>query len=218
MEKVSMRNRKPGAAFVAAIGLLAACLPALCDAQAADGLSRCSRLEDDAERLACYDSLSRKGAPPAATSETAPTVPPPETAPSAPADAKPAETPAVATLPDEAPAAGEVPSAEAVPAEPATGDGEFGSLTDEVGAEALPRKEGGAPDFRPVRARVADCRKDHSGKYYFVFENGQVWKQRDSSRLYFRDCDFEVTISKDFFGYKMQVEGDDRETRIGRVR
>ena len=87
-----------------------------------------------------------------------------------------------------------------------------------MGAEALPRKEGSAPDFRPVRARVTDCRKDVSGKYFFVFENGQVWKQRDSSRLHFRDCAFEVTISKDFFGYKMQIEGDDRETRIGRVR
>ena len=164
--------------------LLAASLPALCAAQAADGLSRCSRLEDDTERLACYDALSGRDTPTATTPETAP--------PAAPAQAKSAE--------------------------PAPGAGEYGALTDEVGAEALPRKEGSAPDFRPVRARVTDCRKDVSGKYFFVFENGQVWKQRDSSRLHFRDCAFEVTISKDFFGYKMQIEGDDRETRIGRVR
>ena len=69
-----------------------------------------------------------------------------------------------------------------------------------------------------VRGRVTDCQKDINDKWYFVFDNGQVWKQRSNSRLRIPECDFWVTITEDTFGYKMQIEGEDKQIRIGRVR
>jgi len=69
-----------------------------------------------------------------------------------------------------------------------------------------------------VRARVTRCEKDARKKYYFVFENGQVWKQVSDKRLSYKQCDFEVTITKDFFGYKMQPDGEDRRVSIARVK
>ena len=197
-------NERPGISHATVIVLLAVGMPALCAAQAADELSQCSRLEDDTERLACYDVLSGKDVPTAGAPESqAPAPAETNPAPAAREEATSVEAPAAT------PAAG-VAAAGAAASDAEADAGDYAPLTDDVGAEA--------PEFRPVRTRVTDCRKDHSGKYYFFFENGQVWKQRDSSRLYFRDCDFEVTITKDFFGYKMQVAGEDGETRIGRIK
>ena len=50
------------------------------------------------------------------------------------------------------------------------------------------------------------------------FSNGQVWKQSKNDRVHFRDCNFDVTITKDFFGYKMQQEGENRRIRIKRLK
>jgi hypothetical protein len=69
-----------------------------------------------------------------------------------------------------------------------------------------------------IQGTVTKCRQDDNKKYYFYFENGQVWKQSDRKRLKFKDCDFNVTITKDFFGSKMQQEGEDRRIRITRVK
>lgn len=91
-------------------------------------------------------------------------------------------------------------------------------MTDEIGAEQLsanPRPENEPPI---IHGRVTECKKDASRKYYFVFDNGQVWKQRANARLPVGGCDFAVTITKDAFGYKMQIEGEERWIRIGRIR
>ena len=45
-----------------------------------------------------------------------------------------------------------------------------------------------------------------------------MWKQANDKRLYFRDCQFDVTITKDFFGYKMQQVGEKKRVRIKRMR
>ena len=256
-------NKKSGIARWTAAGLLAGVLPALCGAQTAADLSRCNALDDNAQRLACYDALSDQGTPPGAVTETAPAVPaapagsaptPAATAPTAakppvaaatapvttPATRPPAEATRAAEPPVEAVRAAEPPveaaraadppieaarAAErpgaAAPAAEAAGTSEYASLTDDVGAELLhegKRGESDEPEFRPVRAELTGCRQDGVGKYYFFFENGQVWKQRDNSRPYFGDCELDVTITKDFFGYKMHVDGQKGETRIGRIR
>ena len=91
-------------------------------------------------------------------------------------------------------------------------------LTEDVGEEQLD------PALRPERepenfqGRVTKCQQDASNKWLFYFDNGQVWKQRSGNRLRFRDCDFGVTITKDSFGYKMQIDGETRKIRIGRIR
>ena len=69
-----------------------------------------------------------------------------------------------------------------------------------------------------VRGKVTKCQQDVNDKWYFYFDNGQVWKQRSNSRLRFPDCDFWVTITEDTFGYKMTIEGEDKQIRIGRIR
>ena len=91
-------------------------------------------------------------------------------------------------------------------------------LTEEVGQEQLDSKD--KPDQEPgaFAGRVTDCRQDADDKWYFYFANGQVWKERNSGRQRFKDCDFEATITKDVFGYKMQIDGEGKKIRIGRVR
>jgi hypothetical protein len=124
--------------------------------------------------------------------------------------APPAEPEPPASAPKPSPAPKPEPAQEAV--EPG-----YAPLTDDVGDERLAREDG-EDDFKPVRAHVVDCKRDSFNDYFFYFENGQVWKQRTDSRLSFRECDFWVTITKDFFGYKMQVDGEKKQIRIGRIR
>lgn len=62
---------------------------------------------------------------------------------------------------------------------------------------------------KPVTGVLTDCRKSYSGAYLFYFENGQIWKQVDSRRKRFKNCDRSVTIVRDSFGYKMLIDSDD---------
>ena len=89
-------------------------------------------------------------------------------------------------------------------------------LSDEIGRESLDRED--PEDKVKVRGHVVDCRTNERGRYFFFFENGQAWEQKDSKRVAWDDCDFEVTIDKDFFGYGMTRVGDDRRIRISRVK
>ncbi|MGB5333844.1 MAG: hypothetical protein WBM64_00980 [Woeseiaceae bacterium] len=89
---------------------------------------------------------------------------------------------------------------------------------DDLGAETLPGASRADDKELAVRARVTGCKKDARNKYMFFFENGQVWKQSSDKRVYFKDCNFEVTISRDFFGYRMLKDGDKGRIRIARVK
>jgi hypothetical protein len=89
---------------------------------------------------------------------------------------------------------------------------------DDLADETRPKTVRDAEEAIEVRARVTSCEKDSRKKYYFVFDNGQVWKQSSDKKLRYRECDFEVTISKDFFGYKMQPDGSKSRIRIVRVK
>ena len=91
-------------------------------------------------------------------------------------------------------------------------------LTEEVGQEQLDSKDKPDQELEAFAGRVTDCRQNADGKWYFYFANGQVWKERNSGRQRFKDCDFSVTITKDVFGYKMQIDGEGKRIRIGRVR
>ena len=167
-----------------------------------EAILKCQSMQDDAARLSCYDSLnappSDSPAPPAAAEEQVP--------------ARPAE-PAIPTTPtaeaiSEKPAA-PAPAAEAMPAnEPEV-------LDDDVGRERLGPRPG---EELLVRGKVIKCRKDISSKYRFYFENGQIWQQKDNTKVRWEDCNFEVTISKDFFGYRMVRDGDKKKVRISRLK
>ena len=92
------------------------------------------------------------------------------------------------------------------------------SVPADFGSETLPAEDRKDIEKPEVRAVVTSCSKNALGRYLFFFENGHVWKQTNEKRLRFDDCDFEVTITKDFFGYKMRRAGDTAQIRISRVK
>ena len=89
---------------------------------------------------------------------------------------------------------------------------------DDLGSETLPMGARGEVEKLEVRARISRCEKDLRKKYLFYFDNGQIWKQKSDKKLYFKDCNFDVTITKDFFGYKMKADGEKGRIRISRVK
>ena len=68
--------------------------------------------------------------------------------------------------------------------------------------------------------QVSSCKKSYDGKWFFIFDNGQVWKQIKAARANerYRDCDFSASIYKDGFGYKMKIKSLSKEFRVKRHR
>ena len=154
-----------------------------------DRVSECGAIENDAARLTCFDGLVTSKAPVSPKPSVAPVVP---VAPNPPAAT---ETVADVASPPPAP--------------------------ESLGVETMRQKD------RPTEAReeikvsatVTRCSESvDKGRYFFYFSNGQVWKQSKNDRVHFGDCSFDVTITKDFFGYKMQEVGEKRRIRIKRVK
>lgn len=81
--------------------------------------------------------------------------------------------------------------------------------------EKSDKEEPGTGSFTTT---VTRCEESYDGKYLFFFENGQVWKQVKTDRERYRNCNFTVTVTRDWFGYKMQRGDDDRRIRISRVK
>ena len=110
----------------------------------------------------------------------------------------------------------------AVPAEAAPAVAEVSAAVapppDELGAGSIRSKDGTRAEDAPVTARVIRCARDASKDSVFYLEGGQVWKQTSGKKLAYETCDFNIAISKDVFGYKMQVEGESRKIRISRIR
>ena len=65
---------------------------------------------------------------------------------------------------------------------------------------------------------ITSCKKGHYGYWYFIFDNGQVWKKANKRKLRFKECNFNATITKDVFGYKMQIDGVEKTIRVRRNR
>ena len=95
------------------------------------------------------------------------------------------------------------------------GEPELEQLPEDIGGgkfETGPRQE------ELNRGLVVSCKKSLDKKWFFIFDNGQVWKQvnADNRRYNYKGCNFYVTVKKDGFGYKMQIDGKGREIRIKR--
>jgi len=65
----------------------------------------------------------------------------------------------------------------------------------------------GTDERKTFRGHVGSCGQMSDDRWYFVFDNGQVWNQSSSGKYRFKECDFDVTITKDFFGFKMKIDG-----------
>lgn len=197
-----VRILKGGAAaqavMLAVILSLTAAASSRADDSVSEGMQGCVTIEAPTKRLACYDELARRTVP-------AKEAPKP---PSAGLDPEPSPAPVAAQVLQQAVVA--APAPEPVPATVKT--------LDDLDAETMPKSAREEEKDLTVRAKVTRCEKDARKKYYFVFDNGQVWKQSSDKRLTYRECAFEVTITKDFFGYKMQPDGEKGRIRIARVK
>ena len=91
------------------------------------------------------------------------------------------------------------------------------SLAD-PGTETVRGDTGDKYETVTIRATVTNCRQGENKKYYFYFENGQVWKQSGTSRKKYEDCEFEASIMRDAFGYRMLPDGETQRIRITRVK
>lgn len=189
-----MRTKNRDSFAIAAAIAAGIAVISLCRVAAAADAVDCRSIEDNAERLACYDRMS---SPPTPT----PT-PPPPVAPAA-------QAPAPQQVQSPAPQ----PVAEPV-ASPAAGAPVV--LDDSIGKESV--DDGKEKERTLISGHVSSCREDRSGKYRFYFDNGQIWLQKDNKRVPWRECDFDVTLEKDFFGYKMLPDGEDRTIRISRIK
>ena len=64
---------------------------------------------------------------------------------------------------------------------------------------------------------ITSCRKDAYGYWYFISENGQVWKEVRKRNRKFSECNFNVTITNDIFGYKMRIDTLEKTVRVKRL-
>lgn len=233
---ISDQKRCGPVRIVNACLLIIAASPTLLAAETdAPTIAECQSIQDDAARLACYDRMAAP-MPPAREMPVAPPVDEPAPAASSPSDDamtravdEPASTPALPPEKTTAEAAArDAPApaprqesvsvaadeqAAALPARPVEPE----TLSDEIGRETVRGRDEDEAQVL-VRGHVVDCDEGRSGKYVFYFDNGQIWLQKDNKRLWWKECEFDVTISKDFFGYKMVRDDDDRTVRIERYR
>lgn len=165
-------------------------------ADLAGGLSQCATLSDGGQRLACFDRLAASiaAAPLAATPvapNTAAQSPTAGVAAVAPEPVVPAQAPAAtpATQPAAAPAASE----------------RFGLELQQAPVEQLEQ----------IRATVVKRKKDPYGKWVITLDNGQVWKQSESTSFSFASD--QVTIERGLLGaFYLRADGQNKTIKVKR--
>ena len=202
---------------------------AMADEAFENAVRQCRAIDNADARLTCYDAVASVApeaadaseaadAPEAADASEAADAPAPAAAPMAAA----ASVAPVAAAVDGTTAATmsadgdgyDAPAAEAAAAPAA--ETNVQPLTDDVGLE---RVDPGRQDNPEYSARVVRCDKNpQSGQTYFFLDNDQVWKQANYRRISVGDCDYEVRLSKDAFGYQLYIPSRDRTVRVARIR
>jgi curved DNA-binding protein CbpA len=158
-----------------------------------EALKACAKMTDRGARFACYDELGQR----VLEQESAEEQNPPESV----VEAAATTTATAATAPTMA-------------TEPTGAASETPSLPDDLGGTSFEKKsENGRFEHKGL---VTSCKKGGDDRWYFYFENGQVWRQSNRSRRRFKECHFFVTITRDAFGYKMQIDGDKGKIRVAR--
>lgn len=111
-------------------------------------------------------------------------------------------------------------------------DGDVANTATEVPAAAAPEPAPAEPgsndtgppaiietEARTFEVRLVRCSTSASGaRQLYFFDNGEVWQQSNVGRTKIKDCDTDVRIRQDLFGYKMEVPSEDRRVRIRPVR
>lgn len=89
-------------------------------------------------------------------------------------------------------------------------------ITNAVGGSEFSRDKESGPEV--YTAKVSRCQQGADGRWFFIFSNQQVWKQVKNNSRRYRNCNFDVTISKDIFGYVMQRQDNERKIRVKRIK
>ena len=171
-----------------------------------EALHRCRTLEDEAERLTCFDQASQSIE---AESEAAvpASVEPAPAEPAAAATAAPAvaETPVAA--PDLAPASAASDATTAVTSAAIT--------EDEFGLERKREQEG----IQKITSRHDGRFTGWDGDTLFPLENGQVWKQIESGRYSYKADRPVIEVKRGLLqSYYLKVRGENRTVRVTRIR
>lgn len=90
------------------------------------------------------------------------------------------------------------------------------ALPDSIGGGEFAGEDG--KQKQSYRGKVVSCKKSADRRWFYIFDNDQVWKQVDRRNRRHKDCNFEVTLIKDNFGYTMEIDGQDSKIRVDRRR
>lgn len=107
-------------------------------------------------------------------------------------------------------------SADKTPAQEETTQPEVATAT-ASDAQPLPDEPRNSEDPQ-YSGLITSCKKGRYGDWYFVFDDGQVWKEVNSRNLRFKECNFNATIMRDRFGHQMQIDGFEKTIRVKRSR
>jgi hypothetical protein len=119
-------------------------------------------------------------------------------------------------LAEEAEALESFPVVVKVPAETAAATELVAVTSAQTAAENPALQQSEDDKKKPIYGHVRSCQESSDNRWFFIFANGDVWKQSGGTVRRFSDCDFDVVIRKDLFGYKMTIEGDDKRVRVRR--
>ncbi|HNP36515.1 MAG TPA: hypothetical protein PKK10_11745 [Woeseiaceae bacterium] len=104
-----------------------------------------------------------------------------------------------------------------IPADAAVVSNGAAPLTDDVARSAVAKTA--EDDSERYAGKLTACEfNSRTRRTYFYFDNGQIWGQSNSGRLNLDDCDFEVVIEKDGFGYKLLIPSEKRRIRVKRLK
>lgn len=195
-------SQKPDRLRAAGILAVLALAGGAAGAQPTEEFARCAAITADARRLACYDRLAQDIIELGGTGRAA----------EAPAAGR-AEPPVSAT--ESAP---ERPVSAQGDSEPAQAAKRPRSEEESFGVEQT--REAKFESIESLRTRIDGEFEGWSGKgTLFHLENGQVWKQIDTSRYTHRADHPEVVIERGMFGsYQLSIVGLNRSVRVRRVK
>ena len=166
-------------------------------------LRQCARIEDSAQRVACYDDLVKQVEPaPAAAPDVAAV---PAGSPGAPAEAEGRAVgsanaaPAASVAPA---AAAEAPDSETETTSPSSGE--------TVGPPTAPGE---------IRATIVDSAKSGINHFVVRLDNGQVWEETDGSRRLGlpKEGSTVVIYEGRFGGHRMKIGNDNRIAWVRRL-
>lgn len=204
-------------------------------------LKACARITDRDARFVCFDELGERALREEVAENTAPlekmgeseavvTVQPGAVTTADPEVEATTEPEAIARADPETIATAN-PEVEAMAELQATAEPEAIATAEIAGVKKAPSngtpplpENFGAPAFsdgefsqRPAYGgTVTSCRKDPYGSWYFFLDNGQVWKQVKGRKHKIKECNFDVTIAQDVFGYKMRIDELEKTIRVRR--